>query len=171
MVCLLILSFHIGAGIYFHFFPASWLAKTPLGSFYLKRILVGPFFIAERIQKTGVLLVSHKEKGSAWTMFDDHGTQNFNAYYDSPWRYDKLMQAATERHFALKLARAHVYQDDKQYQKQLVILQAYVKEFISSDADSVRLVYLTRTFQPQTDAIQTDTLWKLTYAPRDISNR
>ena len=87
------------------FFPNKTLfGIRRLSSFYKIYAVPGPFFKDEFIRSAPHFFISYKTKTGPWTGWNNPEFNNFLAYHQHPWQYDRLKQSVFERFLAKRLA-------------------------------------------------------------------
>lgn len=142
--------------------------SNPITLWYSKLAIIGPFFSTDRIKSSYHLYVSVKE-GETWTKPRDHGTDAFHDYCMQPWRYSRLREYDLEGNLAWR-ANSTGKSIAGGMSKSFRELSRYVSGKLLKDitADSVRLDYVRRTYQLNSNTFHLDTVFSCTYDPTAV---
>ncbi len=171
-ICIVITIVHVLACLYISFFPLGPMRQTRIGVFYRTRVLLGPFFMADRLKRSPHFLVSYKPLQGDWSVYRDDAVENLTTYRTSPWRYDKLTQADILRYLGRQLYMNR-NSDSLLQRNELAVLNTYISKavFSSDKIDSVKLVYIWNIYDVKSNTIKPDTVWTFSYKLNDDSVR
>lgn len=148
--------------------PKTFIRSNGITLWYSKLAIIGPFFSKDRIKSSYHLYVSVKESGT-WTKPRDYDTEAFDDYSVQPWHYSRLREHDLERYMAWRVA----------FSKEIIPggpskafreLNRYLtgKLLKDTNADSVRLDYIRRTYRPEDNTFHIDTISSYAYDPAGI---
>jgi hypothetical protein len=138
-----------------------------LNAFYKKLIVLGPFFMETRIVSSPHLYVSYLSNDGKWSAFQDMGKENFTEFQEHPWRYNKSKWSEYERYVTRKAyneIHSLKYIDGSEGIASSELIQYVSSQYPQSD--SVRLVYLWNTWQPESQTNKTDTGFHVIFKPK-----
>lgn len=171
---LIVVAVHLSLCWYFASAPRNHFARTAVGVFYRRLVLLGPFFSEDRIQSSSHLYVRYKQEGQGWSSFIDESDQYFRDYRRKPWRYDLLMLRNYARNLSSSISRKakkltfENIKDSRDFKRLHVFV---VRDFpLDRRIDSMQVVYVNRWYMTEQRAVQTDTLFNFNYNPREIGS-
>lgn len=148
--------------------PKPFIRSNPVTVWYSKLAIIGPFFSKDRIKSSYHLYVSVKGAGT-WTEPRDYGTWAFRDYSVRPWLYSKLREQDLEGYLAWRVAspKKVVFTGGSKTFREL---NRYVNGKLLKDtnADSIRLDYIRRTYRPDDKTFHIDTVFSYTYDPAGL---
>ncbi len=169
-----VLAAHIALCVLFFVRKSGALHRTLPGIFYRSLVLTGPFFEESVIQTSDRLYYRYKLSGEGWTAFRENSESTFNAYNGRPWRYGEFMRGDYIRRQAYALER---------YQKRHIVdpikppgslqkIDHYIRYHAGDvDIDSITIVSVRDRYDIPTARMHADTLYALTYSPRQLEER
>ncbi len=163
----LFFAFHILLALQAIFFKIDFLPAR-VNSFYKKLIVLGPFFSDSRITTSPHLYVSCPSSSGEWLPFRNVGLENFRDFQTYPWRYDQLKLSDYERYVsrkAYKEIKALKYIDGSEGIATTELIQ-YVIRLQPSQTDSIKIIYIWNTWQPESQSTKTDTAFAVIYKPK-----
>jgi len=166
-----VLVVHIGLCAYFFVKRSGALNRTLPGVFYRNLVLAGPFFEESVIQTSDRLYYRYKLTGEGWTTFRENSESTFNAYNGLPWRYGEFMRGDYIRRQAYALERygEHHAIDPVRAPGPLQKIDHYIRYHAGDvDIDSITIVSVRDRYDIPTARIHADTLYSLTYSPRQL---
>jgi hypothetical protein len=145
---------------------------NPVIKAYRQLVVLGPFFAESRIRHSHFFSVQFFRDGK-WSERHQPAREHFNAYAQSPWRFDKLGLIGYEKYLTGevgKRARSKSLSDAKN-PKDFRELAAFVLgEYGGGEADSVKLVYGLNEYLPHLKVYRPDTVFMHTYNPYTIGS-
>ncbi|HYG17785.1 MAG TPA: hypothetical protein VD816_02610 [Ohtaekwangia sp.] len=168
---LVLLTTHLFFVVYFAVSHGD-VRPSVIRCFYSRIILVGPFFIEERIGISPHLSISFYYN-DAWTPPIDYSHKSFLAYHRSPWKLMHLQENDYQRYLARAAYKASQDAVFSRYNRTEAFrrFHAYTMGKLAphSEIDSIRIVYVFNTFSEPSCTPVIDTVWRLTYNPDDIA--
>jgi len=161
-----ILTIHILLAVSGIFFNVNFLPHQ-LNSFYRKLVVLGPFFIADRIITSPHVYVSTLNSSGEWSPMKDVGYERLLDYQHHPWRLHKLKWSEYERYVALKAypeidSLKQIDGREGTFSKELI---QYARMCSPADADSIKVLYTWNSWQVESKSVKTDTAFYVTFKP------
>ncbi len=165
-VTTIFLTIHILLGSLSIFFNINFLPDK-LNSFYKKLLVLGPFFTHTRIATSPHLYISYSSSGS-WSPFQDVGSKNFADFQQHLWRYNRLKWSDYERYTgrkAFKEIKSLKHIDGSEGIATAELIQYISRLQLHTQSDSIKLVYILNTWQPESRSVKTDTAFAVIFKP------
>jgi len=170
LIALAIISIHIAISLYVLVVPFQFQPKHKLVSVYRQLVVLGPFFTESRIKHSHFLSFRYKQH-QGWSVTREFTKEQFYAYFNSPWRIDKLSYINYERQlgFAIGAVAARVpFENVKTNSSFRELNEFLVQEIIKAPVDSIQIIYGLDQFIPDTKSYSLDTVFVYTYNPNLI---
>ena len=166
---IIFLSVHIFLGSLSILYPIDFVPGK-LNSFYKKLIVLGPFFIDTRIKTSPHLYISDSSPSGDWLPFQDIAQENFSNFQQHPWRYDKLKWSDYERYVTREAhTEIHLLKNiDGSEGKASLELTRYISMVQHSQSDSIWLLFVWNTWQPDSQSVKTDTAFNVVLKPKTV---
>lgn len=168
---LLLLVAHVLLSVFAFFGPASLVYANPVTSTYRQLVVIGPFFRESAI-KTSTHLAVRFKTARGWSSFRDYSNDALLEYTKHPWRYDKLKRMDYEHYLLRSMGKAdnkHLTTATTQSGTFRELNQLVLKEYVQHPADSIELVSIKATYQPETNTYFRDTIFIHRYNPNAVA--
>jgi hypothetical protein len=162
--------------IFVHFLLALIFVLSPseamknsqgINGIYKRYALPGPYFSDGTIISSPRFFIAEK-KNNRWSSWRNPEQEDFNAYHQNYFRYDKLKKADFERHLARDFFRRVSKDSTTNFTdcNEFKSLDHYFRtEFITDNPDSIRIFYTLSKPKLRERKTKTDTVFLLTYKP------
>lgn len=164
----LAVSLHVVLFAYVIFDDAGALTKTSVGKFYNSKVVIGPFFMEERLKSAPHLLLRDFSRGE-WSAWKDVSMTYKRTYDSSFWRYGSIMKSEYALHLAYKIAltlNGDTLLNMNQFGRHSRALHRLLvtDHWVGNRSDSVQLVYCGYRVDLEDRSRTVDSLWNIKYS-------